>query len=603
MAFHAILPPASMRALRLAATILAAGMAISPHETLAQAQEQPPATQPGGGAPKSLLPDDLDTPPLPGGAEQAPLHMGEGVDAGGGFAPAAGPKLPPEPLPLPEPEKKDPLAELAGPTMLPERAGILIPAVGGYRADLFAGADARFLSTLLGRLDAPLASRWAQIMLQRALLTVADAPASMNPSDWVAARALALQAMGSGADAHRLVSRIAIDRYTQRLYAAALQTSLAAADPMALCPLSPTARALTDSPTWALVDAMCLSILGDDVGAASLFDGLRRRQEVNGFDIGLAERVASATGGGRRGANPEWSEVNGLTAWRLGLASSAGLEIPAAMLEQATPAQKGWLVRLPGQSLAVRAAQAPVAAATGAISSAEINRILAAEAATLDPNEASQSAGGQLRTAHVAADVSDRIAALKALWGRAKPGTLGHYGWQVATAPAAARLPASSGLAEDAPAIAASLVSAGITTPLAGWWRAAEGADREVRATLWAELVAVSNAVPVDSGLYGTWAGTVSPHRAQLLAAGLRGLGRGEVGGAIAPVENDWTRALDRAVAARRAGEVMVLAATGLQGSWSEVPPDYLRRIAAALVAVGHAAEAQLIVAEAASRG
>lgn len=598
MAFHAILPPGTLRAILFSATILAAGAAITP----LQAQETTPA--PAGGAPKSLLPDDLDVAPPVGTAEQAPSQMGEAPGAAGGFAPSAGPVIPAEPLPLPEPEKKDPLAELAGPTMAPERAGILVPALGGYSANLFEGADARFLATLLGRLDAPLASRWAQIMLQRALLTVADAPANLNPADWVAARALALQAMGAGADAHRLVSRIAIDRYTERLYSAALLTSLATADPMALCPLSPTARALTQTPTWELADAMCLSILGDDVGAAALFDGLRRRQALSGFDIGLAERVASAAGGGRRGANPEWTEVTGLTAWRLGLASAAGLEIPAGLLEQATPAQKGWIVRLPGQSIALRAAEAPVAAATGAISSAEINRILAAEAGTLDPGAVAGSPGGQLRTANVAASTADRVAALKALWGRARPGTLAHYGWQVAAAPAAARLPASSGLAEDAPAIAASLVSAGITAPAAQWWRAAEGADKAVRSALWAELVAVSNAVPVESGFYDGWASQVSPHRAQLLAAGLRGLGRGDVGAAAAaPLDNDWTRALDKAVAARRAGEVILLSATGLQGSWADVPPDYLRRIAAALTSVGYAAEARLIVAEAATRG
>ena len=597
MALHAILPLGTVRAILFSATILAAGVAITP----LRAQDSAPA--PAGGAPKSLLPDDLDTPPPVGSLEQAPSQMGEAPGAAGGFAPSAGPVLPVEPLPLPEPEKKDPLAELAGPTMAPERAGILVPSLGGYSADLFRGSDARFLSALLGRLDAPLASRWAQITLQRALLSVADAPANLNPADWVAARALALQAMGAGADAHRLVSRIAIDRYTERLYGAALLTSLATADPMALCPLSPTARALTQSPTWELADAMCLSILGDDVGAAALFDGLRRREELSGFDIGLAERVASAAGGGRRGANPEWSEVKGLTAWRLGLASAAGLEIPAELLEQATPAQRGWIVRLPGQSIALRATEAPVAAATGAISSAEINRILAAEASTLDPGAVSNSPGGQLRTANVAADTADRVAALKALWGRAKPGTLAHYGWQIATAPAAARLPASSGLAEQAPAIAASLVSAGITAPAAQWWRAAEGADSAVRSALWAELVAVSNTVPVESGLFDGWASQVSPHRAQLLAAGLRGLGRGDVGPAPTPLDNDWTRALDQAVAARRAGEVILLSATGLQGSWAEVPPDYLRRIAAALTSVGHAAEARLIVAEAATRG
>lgn len=601
MAFHAIPAPRPVRALRLTALLL---LSVASVPGLAQAQ-QATAGQ-AGGAPKSLLPDDLDTgvPPPAGGVEQAPSAIGEAPGAvPGGFAPEAGPAVPLELPKPPEPEPSDPLAELAGPTADPAFAGLLTPATGGYAADLFAGSDARFLATLLGRIEAPLASRWAQILLQRALLTRAAAPAGLNPADWVAARAHALQAMGAGADAHRLVSRIAVDRYTPRLYAAALQSALATADPMALCPLSPTARPMTGSPSWTLVDAMCLSILGDDVGASALFDGLRRRNEVNPFDIGLAERVSSAISGGRRGANPEWGEVKGLTAWRLGLSSAAGLDVPAELLETASAQQRAWIVRLPGEDLAVRARLAPGAAATGAISSAEINRVLAAEAASLDPGAVARSPGGQLRQAQVAADIADRLDALKALWSRADAGTADQYGWQVATGPAVARLPASSGLGASAPDIAASLMAAGITGPASAWWRAADGADDGARAATWAQLVAASNAVPVESGLFGSWARTVPAHRAQLLAAGLAGLGRGDVGADVPVIENDWTRALDAAVAARRAGEVMVLAASGLRGSWAEVPPDYLRRIAAALVAVGRAGEARLIVAEAANRG
>jgi hypothetical protein len=563
----------------------------------------PPAT---GGAPKSLLPDDIVAPPAsePGAVEGAvPLLPEAAPGTGTGFAPV---ELPPAEaiLPvLPEAEPLDPLAELAGSTMVPEAAGLLTPAIGGYEAGLFAGADARFLATLLNRIDAPLASRWAQIMLQRALLTRALAPAPLNPADWVAARGAALAAMGAGADAHRLVSKIAVDRYTERLYAVAAQAALAAADPMALCPLSPTARLLAETPTWTLADAMCLAILGDEIGASGLFDRLRRSGDANAFDVGLAERVASATGGGRRGANPEWGEAGGLTAWRIGMAAAAGLELPEDFASQATPAQRAWIVRLPGVALPRRAAWAPAAAATGALSSAELNRLLAAEAATLEPSQAAESPGGRLRTASAAADVADRLAAMKALWGRAEAGTAEAYGWQVATAPAAARLPVSSGLSADAPAIAASLVAAGLTGPAGRWWAATADADDADRAALWAHLVAVAPAVPVDDGLFDRWAGTVPAHRARLLAAGLQGLGRGEVGPEIVALENEWTRALDRAVTARRPGEVMLIAATGLQGEWAEIPPDYLRRIAAALTAVGHAAEARLIVAEAASRG
>ncbi len=590
-----------MPRLAIPRTVALAVLLLAPATLVAQ-QAAPPA----GGAPKSLLPDDLPAPPENApGAVEGPVQLEPELPGASlsGFDPAEEML---EEAELPEPEETeqpDPLAALAGPIGQPELIGTLTPATGGYGADLFAGSDARFLATLLNRLDGPLASRWAQILLQRALLSRATAPVAVNPADWVAARGAALAAMGSGTDAHRLVSAVAIDRYTPQLFAVAAQAALAAADPMALCPLSPIARPLVETPTWTLIDAMCLAVLGDEVGASGIFDRLRRRGDVRGFDIGLAERIGSATGAGRRGANPEWSEVDSLSAWRLGLAAAAGLEVPEELLAKATPAQQAWAVRLPGQSIARRAGLAPAAAATGAVSSAELNRIFAAEAATLDPAQAGASPGGQLRTAQIAADPAEGLKAMKALWGRAASGTAAHYGWQLATAPAAARLRPSAALAGDAPDIAASLVAAGIIGPASRWWAAAADADAGVRSRLWAQLVAVAPNVPVQAGLFGDWADTVSEHRAELLAAGLAGLGRGEVGPEIVPISNDWTRALERAVAARRAGDVMVLAATGLQGSWSDVPPDYLRRIAAALVAVGHGAEARLIVAEAANRG
>lgn len=567
----------------------------------AQATPQPAPS----GAPKSLLPDDIaEPPPQPGAVTEG------AVDILPGTAPAPLPGFDPLPpaeaeLPeVPEPEPKDPLAELAGPTIAPERAGLLSESNGGYRADLFAGSDARFLATLLARLDGPLASRWGQILVQRALLAQADAPGPVNPADWVAARANSLVRLGAGADAHRLVSRIAIDRYTAPLYAAAAQAAVAAGDPMALCPLSPLARAVTESPTWVLADAMCLSILGDEVGASLLFDRLRRANTLSAFDIGLAERVASATGGSRRGANPEWEEATGgLTAWRLGLASAAGLEIPDSLLASATPAAEAWYVRLPGQSLERRAKFAPAAAATGAISSDEINRLLAAEAELLDGAAAADSPGGRLRTANMAADAGQRIEALQALWAEAPAGSPAAYGLQVASARAASKIAPTPARADSAAGLVASLLAAGMAPAAERWWPAMADADEAERAAVWALLAPVSAGVPVEAGLYGAWAKASPAHRAQLLAAGLEGLGRGSVGVEIPALDNDWTRALDRAVAAGRTGEVMLIAATGLKGSWAEVPPDYLRRIARALVAIGHAPEARLIVAEAATRG
>ena len=189
---------------------------------------------------------------------------------------------------------------------------------------------------------------------------------------------------------------------------------------------------------------------------------------------------------------------------------------------------------------------------------------------------------------------------MKSLWGLAPKGSLAAYGWQVATAPAAARIRPDAALSADAPALVQSLLAAGITPIADRWWPVLEGDDRSAA---WGPLAAASVRAPVESTLFDGWAKSVPAHRAQLLAAGLEGLGRGKVGPDIAPLDNDWTRALDRAAAARRPGEVILIAASALRGSWAEVHPDQLRRIARALVAIGHAPEARLIVAEAATRG
>jgi hypothetical protein len=186
------------------------------------------------------------------------------------------------------------------------------------------------------------------------------------------------------------------------------------------------------------------------------------------------------------------------------------------------------------------------------------------------------------------------------MWSLAPNGTLAAYGWQVTTAPSAARIRPDESLSADAPALVQSLLAAGITPVADRWWPVLEGDDRSA---VWGPLAAASTRVQVESGLFDGWAKSLPAHRAQLLAAGLDGLGRGKVGPDIARLDNDWTRALDRAVAARRSGEVIVIATSALRGSWAEVHPDQLRRIARALTAIGHAPEARLIVAEAATRG
>jgi hypothetical protein len=566
------------------------------------AQDAPPAQRPAE-APKSLLPDLFDDPPArPGDAPQMPVPIvpEDTAPAMPSRPPVAA--LPPIPR-AQEIEIVDPLADLGGPEGAPEWAGLLGPAATGYAPDLFAGSDARFVGTLLRGIEAPLASRWAQVLVQRALLSRTSPPPGLDPADWLADRAQALAAMGSATDAHRMVKRIALDRYTPRLYAVAGHVALAAGDPVALCPIATTARALTRLPVWALAQGMCGAISGDDFASSMRLDALRDRQAVNPFDVGLAERIGASAGGARRAANPEWEEADGLTAWRIGLASAAGLSIPDDKANAATLAQKSWMVRLPGQSITRRSAFAPEVAATGAISAAELQRILAAEAVTLDQGAVSRSPAGLLRTAMAADDVRERMTAMRSLWGRASPGTRTHYGWKVATSTAAAGIAPSADLVDDAPDLVESLLAGGRVAEARRWSAVVSDANGEKPARVHVLLLAADRSQPLDEGLLRAFASEAPPHRAALVRAGLEGLGRLPVSTEIGPLDNPWTRAMDRAVAGRRLGEVMLLSATAMQAGWANVAPDHLRRIAAGLTALGHEAEAGLIVAEAASRG
>ena len=73
-----------------------------------------------------------------------------------------------------------------------DHVGLIDEQSGGFAPTAFAHSDGRFLTTLMQRLDAPIASRWASILLRRALVSRSDTPSGVEPADWVAERALLL---------------------------------------------------------------------------------------------------------------------------------------------------------------------------------------------------------------------------------------------------------------------------------------------------------------------------------------------------------------------------------------------------------------------------
>ena len=78
----------------------------------------------------------------------------------------------------------------------PWTVGVLSPSDAGLSGDAWGSADGVFLSTLMRRMQTPIASRWAHIALRDALLAKVHAPPGVHPVDWVAERSWLLLRLG-----------------------------------------------------------------------------------------------------------------------------------------------------------------------------------------------------------------------------------------------------------------------------------------------------------------------------------------------------------------------------------------------------------------------
>lgn len=557
-------------------------------------------------APKSLLPPGFETPPAPAAAP-APLLPGATPPAEAPAATEAPPLLAPgagEPTAAPPP---DPFAQRA---TLPPGApiGVLDAASGAVGETAFAGSNGRFLAGLANRIAAPVASRWVAITLGRALLSKVPGPSGIGDGDWVAARAGLLLRLGAVSAARRLVDALPIERYTPATYRAAGAVSLAAADLAGLCPIAATGRALSEDPMWDLAWGMCAAMDGDDITAAGVIDALRaRRGAVAPFDLRLAQRVVVLAGGAGRAEGLNWAEAEGLTPYQYGVASAAGVTVPADRLAALGPAHAGWVVRNAGIAPAARLALLRQAAITGSMSAEE----LASAVAALAPADASGgfpagSRAGRLRDAFTGA-ASDRAAAIAAI---AADGDGDPYGALLEAATAAAALKPSTALADRADVIVAALLAAGNSAAARRWAPVLADAGDAVRARAQG-LLAIGTGTAMTASDFRDWRSDsdAAPRAQAMMLAALSGLGQARGGDwdglkadAIRPVANRWTAAITAAGGRRAVGDVLMLAATGLQGGWADVPPAHVEAIVAALVACGRSGEARLIAAEAVTR-
>jgi hypothetical protein len=366
-----------------------------------------------------------------------------------------------------------------------------------------------------------------------------------------------------------------------------------------------------------LVQAMCSGLDGEPDSASAQIDSARRHGAIGGIDLALAQKVVGATSDTGTAATIEWDPVQALTAWRYGLSTATGMSPPKRLMDQASPQLRAWYARAPMISFQDRLDSARIATGLGVFSSQALVDVYSNVYDSTDPNDLGGTDSWQLRLAFAGRDEETRLAAMRHLWSVGK-NRLQKEASRALLAKAAARIPPSADLQEDAPELIASMLAAGLDSEAARWAPIVGKMDDKDSDRAWAMLAlgAPDGAgVDVSAGRVESFIGhdqSDGHKRSAFLVAGLAALGRLDVRTAsrldaayhlhIAR-GSAWAQMIDAAARRHQAGTVLVLAGTGLQApDFLSVPSAQLFHIVMALRNTDQQFLARMIAAEALAR-
>ena len=492
--------------------------------------------------------------------------------------------------------------------------GLLNTTDGDMGLQAFAGVNGRYLEKMISAINAPIASRWASIVLRRALLSKAQTPTGISGADWVAARAGLLVRMGEATSARTLVQSVDVDQYTPALYASGMQAALASADPAALCPMTEGVDVANKDTNWTLARAICSAFSGETALSSAQLDRARSRKGDSNPDVILAEKVVGVASNTRRAVTVNWEEINAIDTWRFGMATATGLEIPERLIQPLNPRMRAWRAQAPLLSFSSRLADAERAAAMGVLSSAALVDFYGAAFDETDPSERGGKPYDALRQAYIGSSQDARVSAMSQYWSLESLGGWQDYARLLATSRLSAQIRPNEDHADQAPQLIASMFSAGLDTYAAEWEPVVRSADIPVA---WGYLAAGAprplgdvSASAIEN--FGSAADNDGELRSRLLFAGLAGLGRIPASDVQSMAEqfqvpvgrkSAWSDALEQAVQRKAVGAVAILCAVGLQSDrWSDIPPAHLYHVVSALRRVGLEPEARMIAVEAITR-
>ena len=488
-----------------------------------------------------------------------------------------------------------------------ERIGVIASSEGGFPYNSLAGQPAALIRAALDGTRGPMVSRWGHILVRRALASRLNAPAGMSPVEFTALRASLLNRMGEVQIARSLVQDVEGSAYDQALTDAAFTAYVSTGDLLGICPVVQLQPSIREDGEWIMAGAICDAFEGDARGADRRLQRALGTGEAPEIDVRLAQRFAGAAGDGGRAVNIEWDGVDELNPWRFALANALGVDLPDGLVAQVPESYAFSTVFTPAVPLLRRIEAADIAGARGVLSARAMVDLYGQLYASDAVDDADRQNAIHLRNAYVAADPAVRISAMRTLWQDQVD-----YGRMVLTAYAAARVPVSADMADDAPDLIASMLAAGLDRNAMRWANVVDEGSLG-----WAMLaLANPQGGAVDGDAVSTFYSdddSADSRKSAFLLAGLAGLGRLESGqvaslaedmGVDLTRESDWSRRIARAGQLRNPALVALLAGVGMQGDgWQRMTPRHLYHIVSALNAAGLEAEARMIAAEAVARG
>ena len=494
-----------------------------------------------------------------------------------------------------------------------DRVGVIDSAEGGLPSQALAGQPASLLRAAMKGTKGPLVSRWGHILLRRTLASRLAAPQDMDPVEFAALRAGLLNRIGEPAIARSLVQDVDTANYSGALIAAAFDAYLATADVLGICPATRLHGGIRQDPQWQMARSICDAYAGEGTSAKRDLSKALAKARNDGkplIDLLLAQRFANAAGDGRGAVTIEWNGVSELSPWRFALANALGVAVPDSLTTKAGLYYQRSAAIAPMLPLATRAAAADVAGREGILSAQAMvdlySQIYADDEVTGDVATRAE----RLRDAYVGETSESRVAAMRDIWGK---DATQDYGRLVLTAFAAARIPASEALSDDAATLLASMLAAGLDRNAMRWGKVVSEGSAAWGLLALAQPVRDSQVSASSVSSFIDDDKSEGQRKSRFLVAGLAGLGRLDKGAATELAsdlgvnldrQTRWSRMIDRAAAVNNPALVSLLAGLGMQGDgWDKMTARHLYHIVAALNRVGLTAEARMIAAEAVARG